>query len=147
MDRLFTLDQIRVICVSLFSSILAYLTPTKGFLIALAIMFAFNIWCGMRADGVSIVRCKNFKWGKFKNALAELLLYLVIIEVVFVFMDSIGDGESALIVIKTITSTPSFSRVEAGLCESTVSEQSGMCSRSEETSVRRMDSSPMLSKP
>ncbi|WP_236707617.1 hypothetical protein [Bacteroides cellulosilyticus] len=45
---------------------------------------AFNIWCGMRADGVSIVRCQNFKWSKFKNALAELLLYLVIIEVVFV---------------------------------------------------------------
>ncbi len=103
MDRLLTLDQIRVICVSLFSSTLAYLTPTQGFLIALAVMFAFNIWCGMRADGVSIIRCKNFKWSKFKNALAELLLYLVIIEVVFVFMDSIGDGESALIVIKTIT--------------------------------------------
>lgn len=103
MDRLLTLDQIRVICVSLFSSMLAYLTPTKGFLIALAVMFAFNIWCGMRADGVSIVRCKNFSWGKFKNALAELLLYLVIIEVVFIFMNSIGDGESAFIVIKTIT--------------------------------------------
>lgn len=102
MERLFTLDQIRVICVSLFSSLLAYLTPTKGFLIALAVMFAFNIWCGMRADGVSIVRCQNFKWSKFKNALAELLLYLVIIEVVFVFMDSIGDGDSSLIVIKTI---------------------------------------------
>ena len=94
MERLFTLDQIRVICVSLFSSLLAYLTPTKGFLIALAVMFAFNIWCGMRADGVSVVRCQNFKWSKFKNALAE---------VVFVFMDSIGDGDSSLIVIKTIT--------------------------------------------
>ena len=57
----------------------------------------------MRADGVSIVRCKNFSWGKFKNALAELLLYLVIIEVVFIFMNSIGDGDSSLIVIKTIT--------------------------------------------
>lgn len=102
MDRLLTLDQIRVICVSLFSSMLAYLTPTKGFLIALAVMFAFNIWCGMRADGVSIVRCKNFSWGSLKS-LAELLLYLVIIEVVFIFMNSIGDGESAFIVIKTIT--------------------------------------------
>ena len=66
-------------------------------------MFAFNIWCGMRADGVSIVRCKNFSWGKFKNVLAELLLYLIIIEVVFIFMNSIGDGDSVLIVIKTIT--------------------------------------------
>ena len=84
--ELFNVDQIRIIFVSMFSSLLAYLTPTKGFLIALVIMFGFNIWCGMRADGVSIVRCKNFKWSKFKNALVELLLYLVIIEVVFTFM-------------------------------------------------------------
>ena len=49
--------------------------------------------------------------------------------------------------MRSTASTPYFSRVEAGLCESTVSEHSGMCSRSDETSVRRMDSSPMLSKP
>lgn len=102
-DRIFTLDQFRVICVSIFSSMLAYLTPTKGFLIALVVMFTFNIWCGMRADGVSIIRCINFRWRKFKNALAELLLYLIIIEVIFIFMQSIGDGDSSLIVIKTIT--------------------------------------------
>ncbi len=103
MDRIFSLDQFRVTMVSVFSSLLAYITPTKGFLIALIIMFAFNIWCGMRADGVVIVRCKNFSWGKFKNAVAELLLYLVIVELVFVFMNSVGDGESSLVVIKTIT--------------------------------------------
>lgn len=101
--ELFNVDQIRIIFVSMFSSLLAYLTPTKGFLIALIIMFGFNIWCGMRADGVSIIRCKNFKWGKFKNALVELVLYLVIIEVVFSFMTLIGDGENSLLVIKTIT--------------------------------------------
>ena len=37
--------------------------------------------------------------------------------------------------MRSTASTPYFSRVEAGLCESTVSEQPGMCSRSEETSV------------
>ena len=67
--ELFNVDQIRIIFVSMFSSLFAYLTPTKGFLIALVVMFGFNIWCGMRADGVSIVRCRNFKWSKFKNAL------------------------------------------------------------------------------
>ena len=101
--ELFNVDQIRIIFVSMFSSLLAYLTPTKGFLIALVVMFGFNIWCGMRADGVSIIRCKNFKWDKFKNALVELLLYLIIIEVVFSFMSLIGDGENSLLVIKTIT--------------------------------------------
>ena len=36
------------------SPVLAYLTPTAGFMYALIIMFAFNIWAGMRADGVSV---------------------------------------------------------------------------------------------
>lgn len=100
---MFNVDQIRIIFVSMSSSLLAYLTPTKGFLIALVIMFGFNIWCGMRVDGVSIVRCNNFRWSKFKNALVELLLYLVIIEVIFAFMTLIGDGDNSLLVIKTIT--------------------------------------------
>ena len=46
---------------------------------------------------------KTLKWDKFKNALVELLLYLIIIEVVFSFMSLIGDGENSLLVIKTIT--------------------------------------------
>lgn len=103
MDKLFTTDQLRVIGASAFSTVMAFLTPTKGFLIALIIMFAFNIWCGMRADGVAIIRCKNFKWSKFKNALMELLLYLVIVEVVYTFMVSVGDMDGSLIVVKTIT--------------------------------------------
>ena len=57
--ELFNVDQIRIIFVSMFSSLLAYLTPTKGFLIALVIMFGFNIWCGMRADGVSVDTWRN----------------------------------------------------------------------------------------
>lgn len=82
---------------------MAYVLPTKGFVLALVVMFAFNIWAGMRADGVSIIRCKNFKFSKFKNALAELLLYLLIIETINIIMISVGDGEAALIVIKSLT--------------------------------------------
>ena len=56
--ELFNVDQIRIIFVSMFSSLLAYLTPTKGFLIALIIMFGFNIWCGLyvvkTSNGVSL---------------------------------------------------------------------------------------------
>lgn len=96
MDKLLNSDQIRIICAPMISSIMAFFTPTKGFLIALVIMFAFNIWCGMRADGVIIIRCKNFRWGKFKNALMELLLYLIIIEIVYTFMMSVGDGDGRL---------------------------------------------------
>lgn len=38
------------------SPLLAYLTPTAGFMYALVIMFAFNIWAGMRA--VALVAMK-----------------------------------------------------------------------------------------
>ena len=85
------------------SPLLAYLTPTTGFMHALVIMFAFNIWAGMRADGVAIRNCKRFSFHKFKNALAELLLYVTIIYVIYSVMLQCGDNEAAKIVIKSIT--------------------------------------------
>lgn len=60
--------------------------PTKGFLLALVLAFAFNIYAGMKADGVSFTCCENFSFGKFKNALAELVLYVVIICFLFTGM-------------------------------------------------------------
>lgn len=103
MDKLINWEHLRMMFVAITSPLLAYITPTKGFMFALVIMFAFNIWAGMRADGVSIVRCINFKFGKFKNAVAELLLYLVILHVVYSTMAQCGDIEAALIVIKSLT--------------------------------------------
>lgn len=97
------LEYFRFIAVSAFSSILAYLTPTKGFVYALVVMFAFNIWAGMRADGVAIVRCKNFSFRKFKNALCELLLYLFIVEAIFFIMENCGDDQAAIVVVKSLT--------------------------------------------
>ena len=85
------------------SPVLAYLTPTAGFMYALVIMFAFNIWAGMRADGVSVRHCKNFRFSKFKNALAELLLYVTIIHVIYSVMLQCGDDGAAMIVIKSLT--------------------------------------------
>ena len=103
MDRLFNFEQLRMIVVSSFSPVIAYLTPTKGFILSLVIAFAFNIWAGMRADGVAICRCRNFRFRKFKNALAELLLYLLIVEVIFSVMVACGDKDASLIVIKSLT--------------------------------------------
>lgn len=85
------------------SPLLAYVTPTTEFMYALIIMFAFNIWAGMRADGVIIRHCRNFKFSKFKNALAELLLYITIIHVIYSTMIQCGDSEAALVVIKSLT--------------------------------------------
>lgn len=103
MDRLLSFEQIRLIVVSAFSSLVAIFTPTKGFVFALVIMFALNIFAGMRADGISIVRCKNFKLKKFRGALVELLLYLIIIESVQIVLVECGDSDAALIVVKSLT--------------------------------------------
>lgn len=97
------IEQIRCVLISSFSPIFGYLTPTKGFVYALVVMFAFNIWAGMRADGVAIVRCKNFSFRKFKNALCELLLYLFIVEAIFIIMKNCGDDQVAIVVVKSLT--------------------------------------------
>ena len=71
MERIFNWEQWRIIAVSTVSPLFGYLTPTKGFVYALVVMFAFNIWAGMRADGVAIVRCKNFSFRKLKTHCAN----------------------------------------------------------------------------
>lgn len=103
MERIMNWEQCRIIAISTVSPLLGYLTPTKGFVYALVVMFAFNIWAGMRADGVAIVRCKNFSFRKFKNALCEFLLYLFIVEAIFVIMKNCGDENAAVIVVKSLT--------------------------------------------
>lgn len=98
-----TIENIRLVATSCLSYAFGWLMPTKGFVLALVLMFAFNCWAGMRADGVSIARCKNFSFSKFKNALVEILLYLVIIEMVFAIMTSCGDSKAALVTAKSVT--------------------------------------------
>lgn len=103
MERIINWEQWRIIAISTVSPLFGYLTPTKGFVYALVVMFAFNIWAGMRADGVAIVRCKNFSFRKFKNALCELLLYLFIVEAIFIIMKNCGDDQAAIVVVKSLT--------------------------------------------
>lgn len=79
-------EHLRMVSASAISPVLAYYTPTKRFLLALVLAFALNIYAGMKADGVSFTCCENFSFGKFKNALAELVLYVVIICFLFTGM-------------------------------------------------------------
>lgn len=103
MERILNWEQWRIIAISTVSPLFGYFTPTKGFVYALVVMFAFNIWSGMRADGVAIVRCKNFSFRKFKNALCELLLYLFIVNAIFFIMKNCGDDQEAFVVVKSLT--------------------------------------------
>lgn len=103
MTDLLDSSQIRQIGVTIFSAILAFATPTECFVLALVIAFGFNIFCGMRADGVSVVRCKNFSASKFKNAILEMLLYVAIVYVIYGIMLGCNDGTEALFAIKMLT--------------------------------------------
>lgn len=97
------LEQFRLIVVGTISSLLAIITPTKGFVVALVLMCGWNIWCGMRADGVVIHTCKNFSKKKFRGALVELLLYLAIILLIRSVMWLCGDNTEGLYAVKTLT--------------------------------------------
>lgn len=97
------LDSSQIQQVAVVSAILAWATPTEGFLLALVIAFGFNIFCGMQADGVSIIRCKNFSGSKFKNALVELLLYVFITYVMYGIMIGCNDNNESIFVIKMLT--------------------------------------------
>ena len=47
MTDLLDSSQIRQIGVTIFSSILAFATPTEGFVLAWVSAFGFNLFCGM----------------------------------------------------------------------------------------------------
>lgn len=102
-NQVFHFEQIRIIIVSVLSSLLAVMTPTGGFVIALIIGFGFNLFCGMRADGVSIKRCKNFSWNKARGAIFELLVYFTIIYVIYSIVYACGDKKEAAFAAKILT--------------------------------------------
>ena len=95
-------EQLRMIVVGCISALLAIVTPTRGFILALVLMCGWNIWCGMRADGVVIRTCKNFDKKKFRGALWELLLYLAIILILRSVMWLCGDGSESMYAVKTL---------------------------------------------
>lgn len=103
MDKLYNWEQMRLIFITGISPVMGIITPTAGFVYALIVMFSFNIWAGMRADGIGICRCSNFRFRKFKNALAELFLYLAIIELIYTIMSNCGDNAAALVIVKSLT--------------------------------------------
>ena len=100
-----TQEQLRLMLVSAISPILAFLTPTSGFITALVFMFGFNFICGMRADGVnlSVNGVRRFTMLKFISAVQELILYILVITVIFSSVAKMGDHDAAVLSAKTIT--------------------------------------------
>ena len=67
MSRIEVFEQYRIVFVSSLSAFLGYLTPTKGFVYALVVMFAFNIWAGMGRTAWRLRDAKTFRSGSLKT--------------------------------------------------------------------------------
>lgn len=103
MTEIFTPDQLRIIGASLLSYLLAYVTPAGGFIFALVLFALFNLWCGMRADGISVQSCRNFKWSKFRAAVGEMFLSVALVLLLSIGMGAMGDATESVVVVKTMT--------------------------------------------
>lgn len=103
LDKILSIEQLRMIVSVIGSFLLSVVTPTHSFIFALIFAAAFNILAGMRADGVVIIRCKNFSFSKFKASLWELVLYAFVIHLLFSIMLLCGDYNEGLVAVKTVT--------------------------------------------
>ena len=103
LDKIISPEQLRMIVSVVGSFVMSVLTPTHNFIFALIFAAAFNIWAGMRADGVVIIRCRNFSFSKFKASLLELALYAFISCLLFTIMLLCGNPKEGVIVVRTMT--------------------------------------------
>lgn len=62
------------------------LHPDEEILAGIGVGLCLQHLCGYEGGRVSFTCCENFSFGKFKNALAELVLYVVIICFLFTGM-------------------------------------------------------------
>lgn len=108
-------EQVRAIGTLMVSTLAGIVTPTAGFMTALTIALVFNLWAGMRADGVSVITCRNFSWRKFGSAIAEFLIILLVIEMVRGIMVLCGDGEASIYPVKILSYAICFYYFQNGL--------------------------------
>ena len=95
--------HIRAVATGFLAPVFAAIMPTNKFVVALILVASFNIWAGMRADGVVIFRCKKFSMKKLRGALVELILYIVILWLIHGVVWLCGDGTAAVYATKVLT--------------------------------------------
>lgn len=96
-------EHIRAIVTGFLAPVFAAIMPTNKFVVALILVASFNIWAGMRADGVVIFRCKKFSMKKLRGALVEQILYIVILWLIHGVVWLCGDGTAAVYATKVLT--------------------------------------------
>lgn len=92
----------QLLVVSSSAPIVCFFSPTWGLVTALVIMYAFDIFCGMRADGIEISHGDNFSFKKLGNATKLLLLYLVILQVLYSVVKLNGNPDAGLLATKSL---------------------------------------------
>lgn len=104
MERILNTELLRHLVVSIGAAIISYFTPTHGFITALTLAFAFNIFCGIQADKVEHRHDKGvFKFAKVWKALLEYVIYIGIMHGVYQVMHNMGDSKEGIMVAKIIT--------------------------------------------
>ena len=102
-NNIWSYEQWRLVAVAITTPIVGYFAPLETFMEALVLMWGFNVWAGMRADGISIRRCKNFKLRKFRSALNELFLYLALMLSLFGIVERLGESVLGVTLVKYLT--------------------------------------------
>lgn len=97
-----TIEKIRLLVTVVFGMITGAVASTGGLVFALSLAWIFNMWCGMRADGITIITCKNFSWGKFLRAVTEFILLLCILELIAIITYVCGDPDIGFFACKTL---------------------------------------------
>lgn len=115
MENIFNIIGIKSIWAYLICAFTAALTPTANFVLVTCLACMFNLWCGMRADGVTNIRCKNFSWKKFRYALAELAIFLLVMELISLLVHLMGDASASIYMCKIIAYCISYCYIDNGL--------------------------------
>lgn len=115
MDNVLSVISTKAIWSVVGASALAAVTPTKNFVLVVCLASMFNLWGGMRADGVINIKCKNFSWRKFRYCLAELLMFLFVLEMISALFFFMNDKEAQFYVCKVLAYCITYFYVDNGM--------------------------------
>lgn len=99
----YRVENLRYIFVSIASAFLSVFPHTANFVLALLILYGFNVFCGMCADGITIRNCKPFRMKKFRASLIELFIYVLIVKVVHNSVHLCDNESTAMYASRVIT--------------------------------------------
>lgn len=109
-DNVITSENVRRLFIVTCAQIAAFLSPVGGSIGCVVLFSMFNIWAGMRADGVCVVsaRIERFSWSKISKAFTELTAMLAIIVLITIAMTMQKDQTAMQVIVKTFSYLVSY---------------------------------------